>query len=458
MKTISMMTGFVLLTTVSMAQYSNVNVTFRGNTNYQVAIDGNLYSSANYSTTNNNGNRVLNITDLAAGRHTLQVMNANNRSVGSRTTFNLRQGYNMHITVNNRGGISLTERRGTNSTTGNYRTAISSSNFNNIVAQVRAKRGQSSKFSTANSLVTTGSNYFSALQLSQLMAELNGESYRLQLAKNAYAYLVDPTNINTIYNRLNSTASRNELQNYINTYNSTNGGVYNGGGNTNTNVGVAITDATFNQLVSNVRDKWLPGAKMSELTNIFANTSYYYTSSQAKQLISLVSDESNRLQLAKASYRSIVDPANFSTIYDLLSSTTSRNELDLYVRNNGGTSVYNNGTYNNGTYNNGTYNNGYRVAMVDADYNALMEDVRGRWLPGAKMSALTNIVNTTTYNFSSAQARGLIALVSDEANRLQLAKSVFPRLVDPNSYTVMYDLFGTQASRDQLDAYVRSYR
>jgi hypothetical protein len=71
---------------------------------------------------------------------------------------------------------------------------------------------------------------------------------------------------------------------------------------------------------------------MSTLTDVFNNKSNYFTCAQAKQLIPLVTVESNRLQLAKLSYRSIVDRGNFSQLYDLLESQASRNELDAYVK------------------------------------------------------------------------------------------------------------------------------
>jgi hypothetical protein len=48
-------------------------------------------------------------------------------------------------------------------------------------------------------------------------------------------------------------------------------------------------------------------------------------------LIELVSDETNRLLLAKLSYRTITDPANFSRIADLLYSQSGKDELGAYV-------------------------------------------------------------------------------------------------------------------------------
>ena len=51
----------------------------------------------------------------------------------------------------------------------------------------------------------------------------------------------------------------------------------------------------------------------------------------SKHLIEQVSDEANRLQLAKASYRNITDPANFSQMYELLNTQSSKNDLSAYV-------------------------------------------------------------------------------------------------------------------------------
>jgi hypothetical protein len=70
---------------------------------------------------------------------------------------------------------------------------------------------------------------------------------------------------------------------------------------------------------------------MSRLTQIFENESYYFSVAQAKQLIQLVSSESNRLELAKSAYGNITDPENFNLMYDLLTSQSSKNELSAYV-------------------------------------------------------------------------------------------------------------------------------
>lgn len=93
-----------------------------------------------------------------------------------------------------------------------------------------------------------------------------------------------------------------------------------------------MLESDFNTLYKTIEGQYFPNQQMSSLTTTFNNTSYYFTTAQARQLIQLVSYESNRLQLAKLSYRTITDRNNFSQLYDILSSQASRNELDSYVK------------------------------------------------------------------------------------------------------------------------------
>ena len=121
-----------------------------------------------------------------------------------------------------------------------------------------------------------------------------------------------------------------------------------------------------------------------------------------------------------------------------------------YDRNNGG---YNNGDYNNGSYNNGY---GYRTPMNDADFNNIFQGVKSKWLPGSKMSAARDAFNNTGYYFTTGQAEQIIALLSSEANRVELAELSFDNIVDPQNFRNIYNLFSSQSSRDQVDNYIRT--
>ena len=92
-----------------------------------------------------------------------------------------------------------------------------------------------------------------------------------------------------------------------------------------------MSDVNFNQLMADVKAQWLPFGKMNALTTAFANTSNYFTSNQVKQLIQLVSDEDNRLQLAKSAYRNTTDRSNFTLLYDLFSYQASKDALASYI-------------------------------------------------------------------------------------------------------------------------------
>ncbi len=205
-----------------------------------------------------------------------------------------------------------------------------------------------------------------------------------------------------------------------------------------------MSDANFSILLKDVKRQWVPGTKMTAASNAFSNPNNYFTTSQAKQLIQLISDEGNRVQLAKTAYRTIVDPANFNQLYDLFVNQISKDNLRAYVDN-----------YNN-RGNTVTYK--HKAAMSEASFNELLHSAQKQWVPGEKMKAATNAFSNPNYYFTTDQARQLITLVNDENNRLQLAKLSYKTIVDPNNFSQLYDLFVKQGNRDELIAYVGSYK
>jgi len=219
-------------------------------------------------------------------------------------------------------------------------------------------------------------------------------------------------------------------------------------GNANRNRN-AMSDADFSVLLQNVQGQRRASAKTTSVTNAFQNTTNYFTTDQATQLLELVPSESKRLTLAKSVYPRITDRTNFTTMYDLFDNPVNRDALAAYVNSyNANQPVYNN---------NGSKNNRYTTPMTDADFNALMKDIKKQWFPGAKMTALSSAFNNTNNYFTTSQANQLIRLVSDEDNRLQLAKSAYPRITDPGNFSQLYDLFSSQARKDELRNYINSY-
>lgn len=98
--------------------------------------------------------------------------------------------------------------------------------------------------------------------------------------------------------------------------------------------GVPMDDKAFSDLYEKLRNEWLPGQKMKTLTNEFLNTDDKFSTAQAKQLILLVTDELNRIKLAKSSYHNITDPENFSEINDVFRHPESKEQLDDFIGKN----------------------------------------------------------------------------------------------------------------------------
>jgi hypothetical protein len=107
-----------------------------------------------------------------------------------------------------------------------------------------------------------------------------------------------------------------------------NGGYDNGNGGWNNNrYNQPMNDNDFNQLVQKIRGQWL--GKMSTARDAMNNN--YFNTYQVRQILQIFSSESDRLELAKLSYRNVVDQQNFRQLYDLF-SYQSQTELDRYTR------------------------------------------------------------------------------------------------------------------------------
>lgn len=220
-----------------------------------------------------------------------------------------------------------------NNSTGEYtaKGAMSETRFNTLLKNVRDQWKASGKVTMINNAFKDRNNYFTTDQAGQLIEMVNTETERLALSKASYRAIVDTARFTDLYELLNTTESRNELAQYVYSYNGGVGSIFTSTGN---NFRKPMADADFNNLYKNIQGQWIPFTKMSSLTTAFANSDNYFTTSQAKQLILLVTDEVNRFELAKAAYRNITDPANFSQLYNVLSTQAKRDELDNYVKNN----------------------------------------------------------------------------------------------------------------------------
>lgn len=406
---------------------NNLTVNVNGNKNLQMTVDGRNINLSNSSILGNKTTIVLNTLEM--GPHTLQITRTDlnsMRTVQIYVPFNLRSNYEMLINVNNNGSLEL--RENLKPGISDNQVSMNKSDFNILLRNVKAHRSASKKRNIISNEFDNPDKYFTTNQVVQLLLLVNAENFRLQLAKLSYRSVTDRINFFQVYDLLKSQAGKDELVAYVHNFNEDH------------HANSAMNNAGFNTLYQTIQQQWPEDKQMNLLSNTFNNTVSYFSVYQASQLIQIVGEESDRLLLAKLSYRSITDPGNFYQIYYLLSTKESRNELADYLNNN---------------YSTGTAAN---VAMAAVNFNTLYQNIQGQNLPFEKMNSLISVFSNTRNYFTSSQAKQLIPLVSLESNKLQLAKLSYRTITDRSNFAQLYDLFDSQATRDELEAYVRAYK
>jgi DNA-binding transcriptional MerR regulator len=443
----------IILLVVSFVSLSltaqTLTISFQGNNknrNYQVNVDGVSYYSANSVSTS--GKQVTTINNLSAGSHELDVYVLSNNSTtysdgvsNSNTSdpvynkiFQLRSGYDMNISVRGNGLVSFTEKRSTKQLTTQTGIPISTTSFNQLVQNIKGKRYQSDKIAAIKSSFATKANYFSTSQVRQLLTLVTAESRRLELAKLSYNKVTDKSNFSSVYDVLNSEASRDALDDYV-----VNQAGYIENTDNNTAYGVAMADADFSQLLNRTRNYSYQADRIAEVRNA-VNSQNYFSLAQIRQLLSLVSSETERLTLAKSAYAKTIDKTNYNQLVNLFYVQANRTELNNFIVNNGG--IANNNMYN--------------TAMTDAAFNQVYNKARSHFFQKNTVNEVRTAFNTTTNYFSTEQAKTLLQLVVAEPTRLELAKLAYARVVDAVNFSQVLDLFATQTNKTDLENFINA--
>jgi hypothetical protein len=434
------------LTISSIAQTtSTVNIIFRGinkgTKNYQVMLDGNSYYSNNNS--DNVANYKITLDNLALGTHSLKLyrLKNNDPAYNNRTqtfvyskNFELRQGYDMNITILPTGRVQFSEQSSpfNNNNQSVAGAQISDYDFNELLQSVQAKRSQYLKVTTVRNAFENSANYFSTAQIRQLLSYVTSERNKLDLVKLSYRGVTDPYNFTQLSDLFSSTAYRNEFNNYV----SVNSGQVNN--NNNNTARTQMTDYDFNRLLQNVQGQWSQSLKAQSLRDAFANVNNYFSTAQLRQLLPLITSESDRLDLAKLSYRGVTDTYNFAQLADLFYTSTYRNEFNNYI------SV---------TTGQGTYNT-VKTQMTDYQFNQLLQNVQGQWSQSLKAETERSAFTNTNNYFSTAQIRQLLSLITSESDRLDLAKLSYRTVMDPAYFPQLADLFYNTSYRNEFNNYV----
>ncbi len=415
----------VWLTASVQAQVSpQVTFTVNGNKDLQLSIDG-INHDLRQAVLNGTVTTIA-VYHLNTGQHKYilaRTLSGNNRTERVSAVFYLRNGYDLSIQLNEDGSLALIESK--NAGAYDQMLPMQTNDFNNLLNRVKSQKSITGKKNVITKAFNAAGNFFSSNQVYQLLQQITAESSRLQLAKISYDLVTDKGNFYKVFDVLQSQSARNELETYVQNY--------------NREVHTAMTDANFNSLYQTIQQQWPSSTQVNSISNAFNNTSYYFTTAQARKLILLITGEANRLQLAKLSYRSITDRNSFYQLNDVFSSQSSKDELANYVNNYTSTGI------------------GYNQPITDANFNSLYQTIQQQWPLSTQVNSISNAFNNTSYYFTTAQARKLILLITGEANRLQLAKLSYRSITDRNYFYQLNDVFSSQSSKDELAAYINQF-
>lgn len=92
-----------------------------------------------------------------------------------------------------------------------------------------------------------------------------------------------------------------------------------------------IADDTFNAFIETIRRESFDDSRMTIAKSSIDQN--YFTSAQARQLVTLFSFENNKVEIAKYMYGKTLDRKNYFVIYNAFTFSKSKEELAEYIRN-----------------------------------------------------------------------------------------------------------------------------
>ncbi len=418
--------GFVLS-----AWSQSLTIKVNGNKNQKLVVDGKSYTVNNTT----GKEKTITITDLLPGQHSLQVVR-NNKS-NATTSFTTRSGYETIVNIAANGSVHVREKAGSTATS-STRTPMSESEFASLLQKTRNHFRNNSRITAVSTAVVNPNYYFTTAQLRMLLESFDGEVKKLELAKQAYPRVTDQMNFATLSSLFTIQDNRDALATYIRSQGNDIAASYSESFRT------PMMANRFDAIMESIEVQWQEGARLSTIIDVFENSSNYFSTVQAMEIIELVSDQSSRLHLAKAVYSRLTDPQNFSQLYSLFYDQAYITNLKSYIGANANNmpAVHNYG----------------KVGMSETEFEKAYNSARLHFRTSSKLREVTDLFNNSNNYFTSYQARQLITLVKTDSDRLQLAKLAYRGIVDPNNFMAqMNDLFSWQASKDELENYISNY-
>jgi hypothetical protein len=204
--------------------------------------------------------------------------------------------------------------------------------------------------------------------------------------------------------------------------------------------------ADFDHLYETVSNQASDSRKIR--TASFAIENNLMTAGQISLLLSLLSFERYKLELAKTGWLHVYDPGNYFKVLNLFLFNSSAQEMQDFMSANPRPmpSQYSSHAYNLQT-----------VAMHPARFREAKATVAAQAFDDSKLQIARQIAATNM--LSSQQLYELMALFAFEDTRLELAIFAYCNVYDPDNYFFTHKAFSFNSSVERLDATIfRGYK
>jgi len=365
------------------------------------------------------------ITDLQPGQHTIKIA-ATNGDI-TETSFTLSANYNMTVEVPRNGKPIITEQRNSEVDT-DPRTTMKEADFGALMKTLRGIEYTSQKEFAVTEIFLNSNYYFTHLQVIELLHQVTDAN--LKLAKLSYASLLDHSSFTKVINDFSDPEDKKKLLVYANRFRQSQAATH-------------MTSQRFSEIKNSIAAERLVLERDKATMYAFTKAGNRFSVDQARQLIEISETEKGREDLAKASFRTLTNPEEFTSLYSLFNLQASKDSLAIFLFRMGRDMLSREPNFQ-------------QAEMSAPDFSSVIDEVSIAVEDKRTQMLLVQFANPYA-SFSTSQIGKLIELVKDEPNRLLLLMAAYRITTNRKDFSSLHKLLRSEGSRKALANYETHY-
>ena len=338
---------------------------------------------------------------------------------------------------------------------------VSNTYFQREYGTISTTTNNISKLSYAITLATN--NCLSASQVKQVTLLFYTDQDKLEFCKNAYKNTVDKENFYDVFDAFAYFSTVFRLHDYVMAQ-----------GMQNNNNTVIVTTTTNNQVPNyplytypdytnyygitgcnypmdetsfgNTYNTYFM-SKMNEASKVTVFKDYInmncLSTSQIMRLTSILTIESNRLDVLKTAYPRAYDRGNYGYADQLFTNSSYKLDFDNFLRGNNTTTTTTTVVTNTNT-----------CVVTSNDMNDIKNSIKNATFENSMITTSKQIISAKKC-FTVAQIKEILELFSFESSKLDVAKYAYDYCIVKSNYYQVNDVFTFPCNKDDLTRYVQ---